>query len=74
MSQATRADPDEGRDLLRRAPSGYLWNQLYSLWLLLSLFVFQLVITRLLPIDEKGVYELILTALPQPLSDNPGGV
>ncbi|HEX6818000.1 MAG TPA: hypothetical protein VF120_06455 [Ktedonobacterales bacterium] len=59
-ASATHYD-DNGRDLIQRAPSGYLWNQLYSLWLLLSLFVFQLVITRLLPVDEKGVYELILT-------------
>ncbi len=61
MSQASAIGHDESQDLIRRAPSGYLWNQLYSLWLLLSLFVFQLVITRLLPVDEKGVYELILT-------------
>jgi O-antigen/teichoic acid export membrane protein len=47
--------------LIRQVPSGYLWNQLYSLWLFLSLFIFQLVVTRALPVDEKGVYELILT-------------
>ena len=61
VSQASTISRDDSRDLIRRAPSGYLWNQLYSLWLLLSLFVFQLVITRLLPVDQKGVYELILT-------------
>lgn len=61
MSQTAETSLDHGRDLMRRAPSGYLWNQLYSLWLFFSLFVFQLVITRLLPVDEKGVYELILT-------------
>jgi O-antigen/teichoic acid export membrane protein len=49
------------QELIQRAPSGYLWNQAYSLWLYLSLFFFQLVITRLLPVDEKGIYELILT-------------
>ncbi len=52
---------DVAQDLIRRAPSGYLWNQAYSLWLYLSLFLFQLVITRLLSVDQKGVYELILT-------------
>jgi O-antigen/teichoic acid export membrane protein len=61
MTQEGEAGYAEGHDLIRRAPSGYLWNQLYSLWLLLSLFVYQLVITRLLTVDEKGVYELILT-------------
>jgi O-antigen/teichoic acid export membrane protein len=46
---------------MRRAPGGYLWNQAFSLWLFLSLFVYQLVITRLLPVTEKGIYELVLT-------------
>jgi O-antigen/teichoic acid export membrane protein len=49
------------RDLIRRAPSGYLWNQAFSLWLFLSLFLYQLVITRALSVGEKGVYELVLT-------------
>lgn len=48
-------------DLIRRAPSGYLWNQAFSLWLFFSLFLYQIVITRLLPPAEKGVYELVLT-------------
>ncbi|HEY7124871.1 MAG TPA: hypothetical protein VH540_13025 [Ktedonobacterales bacterium] len=52
---------DQASSLLRRAPGGYLWNQAFSLWLFLSLFLYQLVITRLLPVPEKGVYELILT-------------
>ncbi len=46
---------------MRRAPGGYLWNQAFSLWLFLSLFLYQLVITRALPVAEKGVYELVLT-------------
>ncbi len=57
MSEAS----DQGHDLIRRAPGGYLWNQAFSLWLFLSLFLYQLVITRLLPTDQKGVYELLLT-------------
>lgn len=48
-------------ELIRRAPSGYLWNQAFSLWLFASLFLYQFVITRLLPVPEKGVYELVLT-------------
>ncbi len=48
-------------DLIRRAPSGYLWNQAFSLWLFASLFLYQLVVTRLLPVPDKGVFELVLT-------------
>jgi O-antigen/teichoic acid export membrane protein len=52
---------ERASDLLRRAPGGYLWNQAFSLWLFFSLFLYQLVITRLLPVSEKGIYELVLT-------------
>lgn len=57
MSEAS----SRSEDLIHRAPSGYLWNQAFSLWLFLSLFLYQIVITRLLPPAEKGVYELVLT-------------
>lgn len=60
-NQANDQASDQAGDLLRRAPGGYLWNQAFSLWLFLSLFVYQLVITRLLPVPEKGRYELLLT-------------
>lgn len=60
MYDAASQDSDGG-DLIRRAPSGYLWNQAFSLWMFLSLFLYQLVITRILPVQEKGVYELVLT-------------
>ncbi len=59
--QTSNQTSDQAGDLLRRAPGGYLWNQAFSLWLFLSLFVYQLVITRLLPVSEKGRYELLLT-------------
>jgi O-antigen/teichoic acid export membrane protein len=49
------------RNLIQRAPSGYLWNQVFSFWLFFSLFLYQLIITRLMPPSEKGVYELVLT-------------
>ncbi|HEY7358516.1 MAG TPA: hypothetical protein VH590_18670, partial [Ktedonobacterales bacterium] len=61
MSGSLSETRDQAYSLIRRAPGGYLWNQAYSLWLFLSLFLYQLVITRLLPVSEKGVYELILT-------------
>jgi O-antigen/teichoic acid export membrane protein len=64
LSRATSPINDTNQqqpDLLRRAPGGYLWNQAFSLWLFLSLFLYQLVITRALPVAEKGVFELVLT-------------
>src|SRR5579884_2340575 len=50
---------DESAELLRRAPSGYLWNQLYSFWTYLALLLQSLVITQALKPDEKGIYTLI---------------
>lgn len=47
---------------MRRAPMGFLWNQLYQLWLFGSSFLLTLVVTRgLLPV-EYGVYATALTA------------
>lgn len=57
----TTGPSSESDNLIRRAPSGYLWNQAFSLWLFFSLFLYQLIITRILPVEEKGVYELVLT-------------
>lgn len=53
---------DEGRRLMRRAPSGYLWNQAYSFWQFLSLFLFNLVLIRLLSVQDYGAYQIALTA------------
>jgi O-antigen/teichoic acid export membrane protein len=56
---ASPSGGDEATQLLRRAPSGYLWNQAYSFWTFFALFLHSLVITNALSTDEKGVYALI---------------
>lgn len=53
---------EQSAQLMRRAPSGYLWNQAFSFWQFLSLFLFNLVLVRLLSIGEYGAYQIALTA------------
>ena len=57
--RGTDAGPDESAVLLRRAPSGYLWNQLYYFWPYVALLGQTLVITAAVSINEKGVYTAI---------------
>ncbi|HEX6797829.1 MAG TPA: hypothetical protein VF116_08975 [Ktedonobacterales bacterium] len=52
---------EPGRQLIRRAPGGYLWNQAGSLWLFISLLLFEVVIRRSLPQSETNVFDLIST-------------
>jgi O-antigen/teichoic acid export membrane protein len=59
---ATGQPRDAGRQLIRRAPSGYLWNQAFSLWLFVSLLIFQVIVTRSLSPSDVGVYGLVSTA------------
>lgn len=47
---------------MRRAPMGFLWNQLYQLWLFGSLFLLTEVVTRGLLPNDYGVYSYALTA------------
>ncbi|HEY7347081.1 MAG TPA: oligosaccharide flippase family protein [Ktedonobacterales bacterium] len=47
---------------MRRAPMGFLWNQLYQLWLFGSSFLLTEVVTRGLPPQEYGAYAYGLTA------------
>jgi O-antigen/teichoic acid export membrane protein len=51
-----------GTDLIRRAPAGYLWNQAFSLWLYVSLLLYELVVRRSLPLRETGIWDLASTA------------
>lgn len=68
-SQSGKA-PDDGaaqttrqsQELIRRAPAGYLWNQAFSLWLYISLLMYELVVRRSLPLRETGVWDLASTA------------
>ena len=57
--QATITEP--ARELIRRGPSGYLWNQAGSLWLFVSLLLFEVVIRRSLPQAQTNVFDLIST-------------
>ncbi len=49
----------EAQDLIRRAPMGYVWNQLASLWLFLAGFLFTILATRL----GKDPYGVLAGAL-----------
>lgn len=56
-------NPEEhAEDLLKRAPSGYLWNQIFSIWLYVSLLLYELVVRRSLPLSEAGVWDLASAA------------
>jgi O-antigen/teichoic acid export membrane protein len=48
-----------GKQLMRRAPAGYLWNQAGSLWLFVSLLLFEVVVRRSLPQAETNVFDLV---------------
>jgi len=48
--------------LVRRAPMGFFWNQLYQLWLYGSSLLLNLVVARALPPQYYGVYSTALTA------------
>jgi O-antigen/teichoic acid export membrane protein len=62
-AQAGRNDgQQDGEDLLRRAPSGYLWNQVFSIWLYVSLLLYELVVRRSLPLSEAGIWDLASAA------------
>jgi O-antigen/teichoic acid export membrane protein len=50
------------QDLLRRAPSGFLWYQAFIFWLFISNWLVGLVIRRTLPLAEAGTYSLVSTA------------
>jgi O-antigen/teichoic acid export membrane protein len=52
---------ESGEQLIRRAPAGYLWNQAGSLWLFLSLLLFEVVIRRSLPPSETNIFDLVAT-------------
>jgi O-antigen/teichoic acid export membrane protein len=52
----------EAQLLLRRTPASYLLNQLYGLWIFISLFILTLIMTRKVSIDQYGVYAIAATA------------
>lgn len=52
---------ESGKQLIRRAPGGYLWNQAGALWLFISLLLFEVVVRRSLPQAQTNVFDLIST-------------
>jgi O-antigen/teichoic acid export membrane protein len=54
-------ESSEAKDLIRRAPMGYVWNQLGSLWLFGSSFLFTIVLTRGYAQENYGKLAVALT-------------
>ncbi len=52
---------EPARELIRRGPSGYLWNQAGSLWLFVSLLLYEVIVRRSLPQAQTNVFDLIST-------------
>jgi O-antigen/teichoic acid export membrane protein len=48
--------------LVRRAPMGFLWNQLFQLWLFGSGLLLMLVVARGVTKDQYGAFQVALTA------------
>jgi O-antigen/teichoic acid export membrane protein len=60
-SETTAAIDDSGEELIRRAPTGYLWNQAGAIWLFVSLLIFEIIIRRSLPQSATNVFDLVAT-------------
>jgi O-antigen/teichoic acid export membrane protein len=50
------------RYLLKRTPTNYLLNQIYGLWVFVSLFILTLIITRKVSVEQYGVYAIASAA------------
>ena len=50
------------RYLLQRTPSNYLLNQVYGLWVFVSLFILTLIMTRKVSVVEYGIYAIASAA------------
>ena len=48
--------------LLKRAPTNYLLNQMYGLWVFISLFILTLIMTRKVSVPEYGIYAIASAA------------
>lgn len=51
----------EARLLLKRTPTSYLLNQIYGLWLYISLFFLTVVVTHKLSVVQYGVYAIAMS-------------
>jgi O-antigen/teichoic acid export membrane protein len=61
-AEAQNATTAAAETLVRRAPMGFLWNQLYQLWLFGSGFLLTQVVARGVSTNDYGVYSIALTA------------
>ena len=61
VAVAVRPRTAEATNLLRRAPSAYLWNQLGSLWIFAASFALSLIATRSLGDANYGIFAVALT-------------
>src|SRR5439155_21196304 len=48
--------------LLQRTPSNYLLNQVYGLWVFVSVFILTLIMTRKASVGEYGIYAIACAA------------
>jgi O-antigen/teichoic acid export membrane protein len=58
---ASRPRSAEAEDLIRRAPMGYVWNQMSSLWLFISSFLFTILAAHSLGTNAYGGLVIALT-------------
>ncbi len=61
-AQAQTATQSSAEALVRRAPMGFLWNQLFQLWLFGSGLLLMLVVARGVSKDQYGAFQIALTA------------
>jgi O-antigen/teichoic acid export membrane protein len=61
-AEAQHTTSTAAETLVRRAPMGFLWNQLYQLWLFGSGFLLTQVVARGVSTKDYGVYSVALTA------------
>jgi O-antigen/teichoic acid export membrane protein len=52
----------EARHLLKRTPNSYLLNQVYGLWVFISLFLLTVIVTRKVSVEQYGVYAVAMAA------------
>src|SRR3989442_8130706 len=50
------------RYLLKRTPTSYLLNQIYGLWVFISLFILTLIMTRKVSVEQYGIYAIAMAA------------
>jgi len=50
------------RYLLKRTPTSYLFNQIYGLWVFISLFILTLIMTRKVSVEQYGIYAIAMAA------------